>query len=61
MKCYFRLTKRQQNVLELSQHHGAVLHLVVQLQALNEVLKVAGLFGLLDFGVDGVELVDELS
>ena len=46
-------------MLELSQHHGAVLHLVVQLQALNEVLKVAGLLGLLDFGVDGVELVDE--
>ena len=59
MNYYFRLTKRQQNVLKLSQHHGAVLHLVIQLQALNEVLEVAGLLGLLDFGVDGVELVDE--
>ena len=46
-------------MLELSQHHGAVLHLVVQLQALNEVLKVASLLGLLDIRVDGVELVDE--
>merc|ERR1711872_735223 len=33
------LTERQKDVFELSQHHGAVLHLVVQLQALNEVLE----------------------
>merc|ERR1711874_304402 len=32
------------------------LHLVVQLQALNEVLKVAGFLGLLDVAVDWVEL-----
>merc|ERR1711944_4659 len=50
------LTKRQQDVFEFSQHHGAVLHLVVQLQALNEVLEVAGFLGLLDVAVDWVEL-----
>merc|ERR1719507_1299940 len=50
------LTKRQQDVFKLSQHHGAVLHLVVQLQALNEVLEVAGFLGLLDVAVDWVEL-----
>jgi len=50
------LTKRQQDVFKLSQHHGAVLHLVVQLQALNEVLKVASFLGLLDVAVDWVEL-----
>ena len=46
-------------MLQLSQHHGAVLHLVVQLQALNEVLKVAGFLGLLDVAVDRVELAGE--
>merc|ERR1712130_79114 len=50
------LTKRQQDVFQLSKHHGAVHHLVVQLQALNEVLKVAGFLGLLDVAVDWVEL-----
>jgi len=50
------LTKGKQNVLKLAQHHGAVLHLVVELQALDEVLKVAGLLGLLDVAVDRVEL-----
>ena len=54
-----RLTKRQQDVFQLSKHHGAVLHLVVQLQALNEVLKVAGFLGLLDVAVDWVELVGD--
>ena len=46
-------------MFKLSQHHGAVLHLVVQLQALNEVLKVAGLLGFLDVAVDWVELAGE--
>ena len=46
-------------MLKLAQHHGAVLHLVVELQALDEVLKVAGLLGLLDIAVDRVELVGE--
>ena len=46
-------------MFKLSQHHGAVLHLVVQLQALNEVLKVAGFLGLLDVAVDWVELAGE--
>ena len=46
-------------MLKLAQHHGAVLHLVVELQALDEVLKVAGLLGLLDVAVDRVELVGE--
>merc|ERR1712010_296901 len=50
------LTERQQDVFKLSKHLGAVLHLVVQLQALNEVLKVAGFLGLLDVAVDWVEL-----
>ena len=46
-------------MFEFSQHHGAVLHLVVQLQALNEVLEVAGFLGLLDVAVDWVELAGE--
>ena len=54
-----QLTKGKQNVLKLAQHHGAVLHLVVELQALDEVLEVAGLLGLLDIAVDRVELVGE--
>merc|ERR1719305_1332666 len=41
---------------QLSKHHGAVLHLVVQLQALDEVLEVASFLGLLDVAVDWVEL-----
>ena len=54
-----RLTERQQDVFELSQHHGAILHLVVQLQALNEVLEVASFLGLLDVAVDWVELAGQ--
>jgi hypothetical protein len=50
------LTKGQQNVLQLTQHHGAVLHFVIELQALNEVLKVTGVLGLLHSAVDGEEL-----
>ena len=46
-------------MFELSQHHGAVLHLVVQLQALNEVLEVASFLGLLDVAVDWVELAGQ--
>ena len=49
-------------MFQLSQHHGPVLLLVVELQALDEVLEGAGVLGLLELGVDGVELVqlDEL-
>ena len=54
-----RLTERQQDVFKLSQHHGAVLHLVVQLQALDEVLEVASFLGLLDVAVDWVELAGQ--
>ena len=54
-----RLTERQQDVFKLSQHHGAILHLVVQLQALNEVLEVASFLGLLDVAVDWVELAGQ--
>lgn len=43
-------------MLQLSQHHGAVLHLVVELQALNEVLEGASVLGVLDLLVDGVKL-----
>ena len=43
-------------MLQLSQHHGAVLHLVVELQTLNEVLEGAGVLGVLDLLVDGVKL-----
>merc|ERR1719394_1221271 len=53
------LTKGKQNVLKFAQHHGAVLHLVVELQALDEVLKVAGpreTFGLLRWLFPRVEL-----
>ena len=51
-----RLTKRQENVFEFSEHHSAILHLVVQLQTLNEVLKGAGVLGVLDLLVDWVKL-----
>ena len=51
-----RLTERQQDVFKLSKHHGAVLHLVVQLQALNEVLEGASVLGVLDFFVNWVKL-----
>ena len=54
-----RLTERQQDVFKLSQHHGAILHLVVQLQALDEVLEVASFLGLLDVAVDWVELAGQ--
>ena len=50
------LTKRQENVFEFSEHHSAILHLVVQLQTLNEVLKGAGVLGVLDLLVDWVKL-----
>ena len=38
IKCIF-LTKREKNVFQLSQHHSSILHLVVQLETLNEVLE----------------------
>lgn len=43
-------------MFEFSEHHGAILHLVVQLQTLNEVLKGAGVLGVLDLLVDWVKL-----
>ena len=49
-------TKRQEDVFQLSQHHGAVLHFVIKLQAFNEVLKGSCVFGFLHVRVDGVEL-----
>merc|ERR1719285_1598488 len=42
----------------LSKHHGSVLHFVIQLQTLDEVLKVSGFLRLLHFRVDGEELLD---
>jgi len=56
------LTEGQKNVLQLTQHHGAVLHFVIELQALNEVLKGTSVLGLLHSAVDGEELfkLDEL-
>ena len=45
-------------MLELSKHHGAVLVLVVELQALQEVLKRAHLLRLLDLSVDGIKLLE---
>ena len=50
------LTEREEDVLQLAQHHRPVLHLVVQLQTLNEVLERAGILGVLHLLVDGVEL-----
>ena len=50
------LTKRQEDVFQLSKHHGAILHLVVQLQTLNEVLEGAGVLGVLDLLVNWVKL-----
>ena len=50
------VTVPEKDVLELAQHHGSVLHLVVELQALNKVLVGAGVLGLLHLVVDGVEL-----
>ena len=43
-------------MLQLSQHHGAVLHLVVELEALDEVLVGARVLGLLHLAVDREEL-----
>ena len=43
-------------MFEFSEHHSAILHLVVQLQTLNEVLKGAGVLGVLDLLVDWVKL-----
>merc|ERR1719361_2064589 len=50
------LTEREEDVLQLAQHHRPVLHLVVQLQTLNEVLERTGILGVLHLLVDGVEL-----
>jgi len=56
------LSEGEEDVLQLTQHHGSVLLLVVQLQTLHKVLKGASVLGLLHLRVDGVELfkLDEL-
>jgi len=56
------LSQGEEDVLQLTQHHGSVLLFVVQLQTLNEVLEGPGVLGLLHLRVDGVELLkfDEL-
>lgn len=51
------LAQGQQSVGQLSGQHGAVLVLVVQLQALNEVLVAALLLLVLHLAVDGQELL----
>lgn len=51
------LTKGQQSVLQFSEQHGTVLLLVVQFQALNEILVATLLLLLLDLRVDGQEFV----
>ena len=54
-----------QDVVQLGEHHGAVLVFVVQLQQLHVVgvgsLAVGGLQGLLDLGDDVVELGELLA
>lgn len=52
------LTQSQHVVLQLSQEHQTVLVLVVQLQALQEVLVAALVLVLLDLGEDGQELLN---
>ena len=51
------LAQVEQDVLQLLQHHGAVLLLVIELQALHKVLEGTHVLGLLHLGVDGVELL----
>ena len=53
------LTERQENVLQLSEHHGAVLQLVVEFQAFNEVLEGAGVLGVLHLFVNWIKLQSE--
>ena len=59
------VTQVGEDVFQLSQHHGAVLVFVVQLQQLHVVgvgsLAVGGLQGLLDLGDDIVELGELLA
>ncbi len=43
-------------MLQLAQHHRPVLHLVVELEALDEVLVGAGVLGLFHLVVNGEEL-----
>lgn len=52
------LTQSGQRVRQLSQQHGAVLGLVVQLQALEEVLEAALLLLVLHLRVDGQEFLE---
>lgn len=49
--------QRHENVLELGQKHLAVILLVVELQALQEVIESAGILGVLDLSEDGEELI----
>jgi len=52
------LSEGEEDVLQLTQHHCSVLHLVVQLETLDKVLVGAGVLGLLDLRVDGEELLE---
>lgn len=55
---FLLLTQSQQVVLQLNHQHHAVLVLVVQLQALQEVLVASLVLLLLDLAEDGQELLD---
>ena len=50
------LSEGEKDMFQFTQHHGSVLHFVVQLQAFNKVLVGAGVLGLLDLAVDWEEL-----
>jgi len=51
------LTKRAEDVLQLSVHDGAVFGLVVELKDFNEVLEGTSILVLLDGGEDGQKFV----
>ena len=50
------LSEGEKDMFQFTQHHGSVLHFVIQLQAFNKVLVGAGVLGLLDLAVDWEEL-----
>ena len=53
-----KLTQRLQDVAKFSNHHFSVSSLVVELQALQEVVDVSDILVLLDLAEDGEELID---
>jgi hypothetical protein len=55
------LSEREEDVLQLSEHHGPILHLIVKLQALDEILVGAGILGLLHLAVDREELGTDIQ